>query len=87
MRPNKAETTLHGSCCPGDMTVRMRKVLARQWVGVRVCPLLLLIFYINLLTQRSAIKADRPFHSQRMPWEKLHPVFFHGRLRNQRSER
>ena len=23
--------------CPGDMAVRMRKVLARPWVGVRVC--------------------------------------------------
>ena len=27
------------------MAVRMRKVLARPWVGVRVCHLLLLSFY------------------------------------------
>ena len=31
---NKVETALHGCHCPGDMTVRMRKVLARPWVGV-----------------------------------------------------
>ena len=29
--------------CPGDMAVRMRKVLCRPWVGVRVCHLLLLL--------------------------------------------
>lgn len=29
---------------PGDMSVRMRKVLAKPWVGVRVCHLLLLFF-------------------------------------------
>ena len=29
----------------GDMAVRMRKVLARPWVGVRVCHLLLLFFF------------------------------------------
>ena len=29
MRPNKAETAVHGSHCLGDMAVRMRKVLAR----------------------------------------------------------
>ena len=28
---------------PGDMAVRMRKVLARPWVGVRVCHMLLLL--------------------------------------------
>ena len=41
MRPNKAETAVHGCHCLGDMAVRMRKVLARPWVGVRVCHLLL----------------------------------------------
>ena len=41
MRPNKAETAIHGCHCPGVMAVRMRKVLARPWVGVRVCHLLL----------------------------------------------
>ena len=35
---------------PGDMAVRMRKVLARPWVGVRVCHLLLLSFYLPLTT-------------------------------------
>ena len=42
MWPNKAKTTVHGCHCPGDMDVR--KVLARPWVGVRVCHLLLLFF-------------------------------------------
>ena len=36
MRPNKAETAVHGCHCPVDMAVRMRKVLVRPWVGVRV---------------------------------------------------
>ena len=40
MRPYKAETAVHGCSCPGDMAVRMHKVLARPWVGVRVCHLL-----------------------------------------------
>ena len=44
MRPNKAETAVHGCYCPSDMAVRMRKVLARPWIGVRVCHLLLLLF-------------------------------------------
>ena len=35
----------HGCHCPGDMAVRMRKVLTRSWVGVRVCHFLLLSFY------------------------------------------
>ena len=34
MTPNKAETTVHGCHCPGAMAVRMRKILARPWVGV-----------------------------------------------------
>ena len=42
MRPNKAETAVHGCHCLGDMAVCMRKVLARPWVGVWVCHLLLL---------------------------------------------
>ena len=42
MRPNKAETAVHGCHCLGDMAVRMRKVLARPCVGVWVCHLLLL---------------------------------------------
>ena len=42
VRANKTETAVHGSNGPGDMAVRMRKVLAKPWVGVRVCHLLLL---------------------------------------------
>ena len=34
MRPNKAETAVHGYHC--DMALSMRKVLARPLVGVRV---------------------------------------------------
>ena len=30
---NKAETAVHSCHCPGDMVVRMRKVLASQAVG------------------------------------------------------
>ena len=47
MRPNKAETAVHGCHCQSDMAVRMRKVLARPWVGVGVCHLLLLLFLKN----------------------------------------
>ena len=31
MSPNKGEITVHGCHCPGDMVVRMRKVLAIPW--------------------------------------------------------
>ena len=34
MRPNKAETAIHGCQSPGDMAVCMRYVLAISWVGV-----------------------------------------------------
>ena len=44
MRPNKAETAVHGFHCPGDMAVRMGKVLAKPWFGVRVYHLLLFFF-------------------------------------------
>ena len=47
MRPNKAETAIHGCHCPGDMAVHMRKVLARPWVGVRMYHLLLLLFFLK----------------------------------------
>ena len=35
MSPNKDETAVHGCGCPGDMAVRMRKVLAipRSFTG------------------------------------------------------
>ena len=42
---DEAETAVHGCLCQGDMAVRMRKALARPWVGVRVCHFLLLSFY------------------------------------------
>ena len=49
----------------GCLTQRLsgRKVLARPWVGVNVeCVICFYCyFYINLLTHRSAIKADPPF--------------------------
>ena len=44
MRPSKAETAVRSCHCPGDMVVRMGKVPAKSWVGVRVCQLLLLLF-------------------------------------------
>ena len=47
MRPNNAETAVHGCHCLGDMAVRMRKVLARPWVGIEVCHLLLLSLVHN----------------------------------------
>ena len=45
-KKKKAETAIHGCHCPDDMAVRMRKVLARPWIDVRVCHLLLLFFSI-----------------------------------------
>ena len=53
MRPNKAETAVPGCHCLGDMAVRMRKVLARPWVGVRVCHLLLLL--IDMTAERAVM--------------------------------
>ena len=46
MRPNKAETAVHGFHCPCDMAVRMRKVLARPWVGVECVTCFYCCFYI-----------------------------------------
>ena len=45
MRPNKADTAVHGCHCPGYMTVSVRKVLARPSVGVRVCHLLFIVVF------------------------------------------
>ena len=56
MRPNKAETAIHGCHCPGDIAVRMRKVLARPWVGVRVCHLLLLFFFLTIDNKFTAFR-------------------------------
>ena len=46
MRPNKAETAVHGCHCPGYMAVRMRKVLPDrglvfEWVTCFYCFFLL----------------------------------------------
>ena len=62
MRPIKAETAVHGCHCQGDMAVRMRKVLARPWVGVRVCHLLLLLLRIYILAGSSMV----PFANMKM---------------------
>ena len=40
------------------MAVRMRKVLARPWVGVRVCHLLLLMFYEELCRSTRVLSAQ-----------------------------
>ena len=37
MSPNKGETAVHGCHCPGDMVVRMRKILAIPRIGVGTC--------------------------------------------------
>ena len=67
MRPNKAETAVHGCHCPGDMAVRMRKVLARHVVWCSSVSLALIVVTKIYFAHRSPIKADPP--SQRMPWE------------------
>ena len=59
MRPNKAETVVHGCHCSGDMAVRMLKLLARPWVGVRVCHLLLLLFYRDYLFEGRGSQVER----------------------------
>ena len=55
MRPNKAETAVHCCHCLGGIAVR--KVLARPWVGVWVCHLLLLS-----LVQQATLKTWNPKH-------------------------
>ena len=40
-QPNKARTAVYGCHYPGDIAVRMHKVLVRPWVGIRGCHLLL----------------------------------------------
>ena len=44
-----------------DMALRMRKVLARPWTGVRVCHLLLLFFFFceNSLPRRPSCGSSR----------------------------
>ena len=47
--PNKGETAVCGCHCPRDMAVRMREVLARQWVGICV-PLALSLVYFQCIS-------------------------------------
>ena len=72
IRPNKAEAAVHGCHCPGDMAVRMRKVLARSWVGVQVCHLLLLLFYYVSNYADSQMEVPR-YRSSPTSWD---DVFF-----------
>ena len=65
MRPSKAERT-----------VRMRKVLARPWVGVQVCHLLLMFFFkylqffsIFYSSQTFPIKVYRSHRSTNRGWD------------------
>ena len=56
MKPNKAETAVHGCQCPGDMALRMRKVLARPWVSVRVSlafiAKFIICYLVNYMTEK-----------------------------------
>ena len=69
MRPNEAETAVHGYHCPGDMAVRMRKVLARPRVGVRECHLLFTVVQTSCRPAVCGVKMRDPenkvanFHS------------------------
>ena len=63
MRPNKTETAVHGCHFPGDTAVCMGKVLAKSWVGVRVCQLLLLLFLNS--------GWDQDFEGKRAEWAGL----------------
>ena len=67
---NKGETAVHGCHCPGDMVVRMGKVLAiPRLVRVLQCSYLVL-FQIYLGTQANF---SDPI-SIRMPWENYFTV-------------
>ena len=70
MKRNKDETAVHGCHCPGDMAVRMGKVLARPWDGVRVCHLLLL-FLENTLFSRNTSAQPEVW----MPTDTFHPCY------------
>ena len=47
IRPNKAETAVHGCHCPGDIAVRMRKVLATPWVGIIIIMIIIIIIILK----------------------------------------
>ena len=61
MRPNKAETAVHGCHCLGDMAVRMRKVLAGPWVDRKVSRLL-----INRITIKHRVLQGFTKYSKRI---------------------
>ena len=44
MKPNKAKTAIHGYHCPSDMAVRMRKFVARPWVGIECVTCFIVVF-------------------------------------------
>ena len=56
MSPNEAETAFYGCYCPGDIAVRMCKILARPRAGVRECHLL---FIVVLTSCRPAVCGDK----------------------------
>ena len=78
MRPNKAETAVHGCHCPGDMAVCMRKVLARPWVGVRVCHFLLLSFFflksVNVNLKCAFINHDINYSSRKLKYKQTFAI-------------
>ena len=47
----RQSSQVHGCHCPGDMAVRMRKVLARPRVDVRVCHLLFIVVLTSCSTR------------------------------------
>ena len=61
MRPNKAETAVHGGPCLGDMaSVRMRKVLSRLWVGVECVTCFYRSFSRDVITYLKSKTKDPP---------------------------
>ena len=73
--PNKADTAVHGCHCPGNMAARMRKVLARPWVGVRVYHLLLLLLQLKMIKPQ-VMKRKHIFLISSNPvlLSQLHPI-------------
>ena len=62
VRPNKSETAVHGCHCPGDLAVRMRKVMAipRSW-----CSSVLSAVYSFLHTQTDRQTFPRKSRTQK----------------------
>ena len=76
-RPNKA--SYH---CPGDMAVRMRKVLARRWVGVRVCHLLLFSVFTSHVIK---IKIETIQWKKSRVWDTIDDWYINNVAKNQVS--